>query len=517
MKLYWARDVREADRIAIQEMGIPSLALMENAARSITQALLEELPERLRGQVLILCGKGNNGGDGMAAARMLKEHGHSPEVVLLGDPARLSGDASVQYQRLGPAGVPCEILDGSGSIPALSERLRCADLVLDALLGTGLGGPAAGLSAEVIRAVNESGAFVASVDIPSGLSGDAYGPTGDAVRAQLTLTLALGKPPLFTPESAPLCGEVRILDIGIPAEATSRLRSAGETLDAGWAGAFFHQRRPATHKGDAGRLLLVAGSLGKSGAAVLCARGALRSGAGLVTVATPASAQRLVAAGLPEAMTLPLPETKEGTLSMDALTPILAFCDRVDAVGMGPGLGDFPETQALARELYGRIPVPCAVDADGLNAFQGEPERLALHAGARVLTPHPGEMGRLVDLTAAQVVAERYNLAPAQAEAWQAALLLKGYRTLVAAPGEPWRLNLSGGPHMAGPGFGDVLTGIVGALLARGLSPRDAASLGAWWHGAAADLASDRLGGYGLLASECADALPVVEGSLRTP
>jgi len=517
MKLYWAKDVREADRIAIQEMGIPSLTLMENAARSITKALLEEVPERLRGRVLVLCGKGNNGGDGMAVARMLKERGHSPEVVLLADPARLSGDASVQYERLGPAGVPWETLDGAQAVPALSQRLRSADLVLDALLGTGLGGPAAGLSAEVIRAVNESGAFVASVDIPSGLSGDACAPPGEAIRAQLTLTLALAKPPLFAPESAPLCGKVRLLDIGIPPQAISRLRPAGEALDTAWARNFFQPRRPQTHKGDAGRLLLVAGSLGKSGAAVLGARGALRSGAGLVTVASPASAQPLVAAGLPEAMTLPLPETKAGTLSMDALTPILAFCDRVDAVGMGPGLGDLPETQALARELYERIPLPCAVDADGLNAFQGEPERLAHHAGARVLTPHPGEMGRLVGHAADQVIAQRYGLAPARAEAWQVALLLKGYRTLVAAPGEPWRLNLSGGPHMAAPGFGDVLTGIVTALLARGLSPLDAASLGAWWHGAAADLASERLGGYGLLASECADALPAVEGSLRTP
>ncbi len=515
MKLYTAETMRSVDRTAIETMGIPSLRLMENAAEAVVCALLEEVPDRLEGRVAILCGKGNNGGDGMAVARLLKGKGYDPSVVFLSEPEKLSADASVQYRRLAAAGVRTTCAPGDEAPGMVAAALAGADLVVDAMLGTGLGGPLGGRYLEVVRAVNACGAFVASVDIPTGLSGDSLKPPGEAVRADLTLTLALAKPPLFTPEGARFCGSVRVLDIGIPAEAAAGASPVAEALDPGWAAPFFTARVPETHKGSAGRVLLVAGSRGKSGAAVLAARGALRAGAGLVTVATPESAQPVVAASLPEAMTLPLPETREGTLSMDALTPILDFCGSVGAVGMGPGGGSFPETLALFRELYAAIPLPSAVDADAVNAFDGRAGELASHKAPRVLTPHPGEMGRLVGMSPGEVQDARYDLAPEKAAAWDVALLLKGYRTLVAAPGAPWRINLSGGPHMAGPGFGDILTGVVTALLGRGLGAFDAASLAAWWHGAAADEAGDGLGGYGLLASEAADALPRVEGRLR--
>ncbi len=516
MQLYWARDVREADRIAIEEMGIPSLALMENAARAVVRELVRLLPDPLAGRVTVVCGKGNNGGDGMAVARLLRGAGYVPEVLLLADPSALSGDAKAQYERLDGA-VPVHLLFRESDLDELARNLSEADLVVDCLLGTGLGGPVRGLFARAIAAINASGAFVVAVDIPSGLSGDALLPDDDAVCADLTLTLALAKPILYTPEAASLCGEVRLLDIGIPPAASGRLPVAGELLEASWAAPFFGARRPTAHKGDLGRLLLVAGGLGKSGAAVLAARGALRAGAGLVTVACPASSQPIIAAALPEAMTLPLPETAEGTLSMDALIPLLKTLKEVDAAGMGPGIGPIPETSALCRELYGQCPVPMVVDADALNAFAGQQGGLAEHAAARVLTPHPGEMARVVGGNAASVLASRYTLVPQWAETWGATVLMKGSRTLVAAPGKPWRMNASGGPHMAGPGFGDVLTGVIAALLGRGLRDADAASLGAWWHGAAADLAAEDLGGYGLLASECADALPLIEGEMRCP
>lgn len=517
MKLYWSREVKEVDRIAIEEMGIPSLSLMENAARALTRALHEELPGGLLARPLILCGKGNNGGDGMAVARLLRGQGSVPTVVLLGEPDQLSPDARAQWERLDPAGVPCRILSSEASLGELGALLAQADLAVDALLGTGLGGPAKGLAARAIEALNDSGALVVSVDVPSGLSGDALAPLGPAVEADLTLTLALAKPVLLTPEGAPFCGRVRLLDIGLPPEAAARVTFAGEALDADWGASRLPTRREGAHKGDLGRLLIVAGGRGRSGAAVLAARGALRAGAGLVTVATPASSQPVVAASLPEAMTLPLPETSEGTLSMDALMPLLEACGGADAVGLGPGLGTGAETSALCAELYRRVAQPLALDADGLNAFAGDPAALARHAGERVLTPHPGEMGRLVGEPADHVLGSRYDLAPARAAQWNVTLLLKGYRTLVAVPGRPWRMNLSGGPHMAGPGFGDVLTGVVTALLARGMEPFDAASLAAWWHGAAADAAQARLGGFGLLASECADALPGVAGGAREP
>ena len=517
MKLYWAREVREGDRMAIEEMGMPSLTLMENAARAIVRALIELVPELLHGRVAVCCGKGNNGGDGMAVARLLKGAGYAPEVLLLAEPTQLSPDARAQYERILGCGLVCRILSREQDMASFRETLSGADLVIDALLGTGLGGPVRGMWGEAIAAINSSSAFVDAVDIPSGLSGDALAPDGPAVRADLALTLALPKPILYTAEGAAFCGEVQVLDIGIPAGVTSCLPFAGEALDDTWARPFFKGRSPVTHKGDLGRILLVAGSVGKSGAAVLAARGALRTGAGLVTVACPTSAQPAVAASLPEAMTLALPETREGTLSMDALMPLLRACEGADALGLGPGLGQVHETAALCREIFKIAPLPAVADADGLNAFASQAASLSAHAGPRVLTPHPGEMARLVESTAGGVIVGRFDLLPSKAAEWDAVVLLKGYRTLIAAPGAPWRMNLSGGPHMAGPGFGDVLTGMVAALLGRGLAPADAAALAAWWHGAAADEAQRRLGGYGLLASECADALPAVEGQLRLP
>ncbi len=410
MRLYTAETMRIVDRAAIEGMGIPSLTLMENAAEAVVRALVEECPERLEGRVLILCGKGNNGGDGFAAARLLKGRGYDPEVIVAADPDGLSADASAQYQRLTAAGVRPSVAAGDDAPALVSTSASRADLVVDALLGTGLGGPLRGRYLEIVRALNACGAFVAAVDIPSGLSGDELKPLGEAVRADLTLTLALAKPPLFTPEGAAWCGKVRVLDIGIPREASERAGFVAEALDFEWAAPFFTAREPGTHKGDAGRVLLVAGSRGKSGAAVLAARGALRAGAGLVTVATPESAQPVVAASLPEAMTLPLPETREGTLSMDALTPVLDFCRSVAAVGIGPGGGSFPETQALFRELYAAVPLPVIVDADAINAFAGRAEELSMHAGPRVLTPHPGEMGRLAGLSAAEVLRSQVRI-----------------------------------------------------------------------------------------------------------
>lgn len=512
MRLYTAASMREIDRRAIEGMGLPSLSLMENAAQAIVGAIRARYAPQAWGRVVILCGKGNNGGDGLAVARILKGLGASPEVLLFSPEGSLSGDAAVQLQRAREAGVPLEAAPAGA---ALCQRLSSADLLVDALLGTGTQGAPQGALAEAVAAVNASGILRISVDIPSGLSGDRLAPHGPAVRADLTVTLGFAKPVLFTPEGAPFAGEVVVADIGIPTEAADGQPVAGEALNWDWARPLFAPRPPTAHKGSCGRVLLVAGSLGKAGAAVLAARGALRAGAGLVTVAVPEPVQVAVSTALPEAMVVPLPATREGSLSMDALTPLFSLAEGCDTCGIGPGLGSVAETAALARELYAGVPLPAVVDADGLNALAGQGAGLRRHAGPRVLTPHPGEMARLTELPAPELLQRRYEWVPEKAAAWEVTLLLKGFRTLVSDGKAPWRMNLSGGPHMAGPGMGDVLTGILAVLLARGLSPLDAASLGAWWHGAAGDLAFQRVGGYGLLASEVADALPAVEGRMR--
>ncbi len=515
MRLYSASAMREIDRRAIQEMGVPSLALMENAAAAVVAVLREEFPSLPGGRAAVLCGKGNNGGDGFAVARLLREAGGAPEVFLFAGGEALAGDAALQLEKARSAGVPVVPVAGTEGMAAVRAALDGAGLAVDALLGTGTRGAVSGLLAEAIAALNAGCSTVVSLDVPSGLSGDRCAPHGPAVRAALTVTLGFAKPVLFTPEGEPFAGKVVVADIGLPPRASEGVAPLGEALGEVWARPLFPARGPLAHKGGCGRVLIVAGSAGKAGAALLAARGALRAGAGLVTVAAPAPLLPALAGGLPEAMALPLPATVEGTASMDGLTPVLALARECDAVGMGPGLGTFAETAALARELYAALPVPAVADADALNAFAGAEGQLSRHAAPRVLTPHPGEMGRLLGLPASEVLASRYESVPEKARAWGAALLLKGHRTLVSDGAGPWRLNLSGGPHMAAPGMGDVLTGVVAALLARGFSPLDAASLGAWWHGAAADAAFEKLGGYGILASEVADALPKIEGRLR--
>ncbi len=515
MHLYSASAMREIDRRAIEEMGVPSLALMENAAAAVAEEIFSRASSHLSPKTVVLCGKGNNGGDGLAVARLLAARGARPVVLLLSAARELSGDASAQLEMARKAGIVIE--EAGGSVEKAKTALQGASLVVDAILGTGTRGEVTGFLAETIEAVNGSrgsGSFIVSIDIPSGLSGESLAPSGPAVRAGLTVTLGFGKPVLFTPEGAPYCGDVVEKKIGIPENASLGVAPTATALDEKWALQFFAPRPLTAHKGFCGRVLLVCGSTGKGGAAALAARGALRAGAGLVTVALPEPALAGLSC-LPETMALPLPATGEGTLSMDALVPIIDFSRHVDAMGIGPGLGTVPETSALARELYAKVKLPMAVDADALNAFEGRQEALRTHAGPRLLTPHPGEMGRITGASIKDVLASRYDLVPRMAAEWQAPVLLKGFRTIVSDGKLPWRINLSGGPHMAGPGMGDVLTGVAAALLARGLSPLDAASLGAWWHGAAGDAAFQNMGGYGLLASEVADALPAIEGRAR--
>ena len=514
MRLYTASQMRRVDEIAIREIGIPSLRLMQNAGEAVARVLSREVPQLLK-RVLVVCGKGNNGGDGMVVARLLRRQGYDPRVCLLYSPAALSGDALEQFNRLGPAGVRWGVASSPSDLPALRGLAENSGIILDAILGTGTQGALQGYLLEVVETLNSSGTPTVAIDVPSGLSGDSYTPIGPCVNAAMTITLAHGKPCLFTPECQPYCGDVHLVDIGIPEEASEGVAFEAEALDDEWASGRFLVRPPGSHKGDCGRVLLIAGGRGKSGAAALAGMGALRAGTGLLTIAVPQGIGRAVAGSVPEAMTLPLPETCGGLLGMDALQPLLDFSKNCDSVGIGPGLGTSPETASLVREIYGTIPLPMIADADALAAFESCPEKLSRHAGGRVLTPHPGEMARISGIPSSEVVKRRYGITPEKADEFGVTLLLKGYRSLVVQRGKPLRMNLSGGPHMAAPGMGDVLTGVVASLLARGTEPFDAASLACWWHGAAADLAFQRCGGYGLLASEVAGALPAVEGGTR--
>jgi NAD(P)H-hydrate epimerase len=493
--------MRAIDRAAIDELGVPSLALMERAGRAVAEAALALAGPR--GRVLVVAGAGNNGGDGYVAARLVRAAGREARVVALVPPARLSPDARAVREAAERAQVPVEDL---GELTPLEAGV--GDVVVDALFGTGLSRAPEGAFARAIARIEEarvSGARVLAVDVPSGLSADTGRPLGPCVRADRTVTFALPKRGLVLHPGPSFAGEVTVADIGLPAEAVRRVPAGCELLTDVEARVLVPPRAPDAHKGDAGRVLVLAGSPGKTGAAHLALTGALRGGAGLVTLAARAEALPLALAGRPEAMSTALPG--EGPLVRGDLGALLAAAKGMDALVAGPGIARGPETGELLRALVDRARLPAVLDADALNALAEQPELLHGLEVPLVLTPHPGEMARLCGTTIEAVQADRIALAADRARAWNATVVLKGAGTVVAAPGAPPAVIPTGNPGLATGGTGDVLAGLVGALLAGGVAPFAAARAAAWVHGRAGDLAARRYGMRGLVAGDLGEAI----------
>ena len=465
----------------------------------------------LRGRsVVVLCGKGNNGGDGFVVARRLRAAGARVRVFLVGRRSEVRGDAAGALGRW--KGRVDETV-GAPDLDAIDRALADAALVVDALLGTGTEGPARGLMAEVIARLEHRTAPgsplppVVSLDLPSGLSADRGTLLGPTVRAALTTTFAGYKRSLLLHPAADRTGEVVVVPIGIPAAEVAR-GARTFLLEATDLRGRLAARPADAHKGVYGHLLVVAGSLGKTGAAALAARAALRCGAGLVTAAVPASQQPVVAALGLEYMTEALADLAGGTVAREAGARVLELAAAMDAVALGPGLSLASEAQALARELVARVPRPMVVDADALTALAGHLDTLRGAAGPRLLTPHPGEMARLLGVTVGEVQEDRIERARTFAVDHGVWLALKGAGTVVAAPdGSVW-INPTGNPGMAKGGSGDVLTGMVGAFLARGLAPLEALQTAVYLHGRAGDLVRDQLGEEGMLAGDIVEAIP---------
>lgn len=518
IRLATAEEMRRADRRAIEQFGMSSLLLMENAGRGAADAI-ERVFGPVRGRrVGIVCGKGNNGGDGFVVARHLAGRGGSVEVWLIGAAAELSGDAATNLAVLRRAALPViEVTDAPGStgIADLRQGLSRADLLVDALLGTGVRGPAVGLMAEAIRAVNDTRRPVCALDLPSGLSADRGDSLGPTIRARLTVTFGLPKVGLFLSAGPFHAGQVEVTDLGVPREWLEEGLRVG-LVEAEEIGGVIPARPKDAHKGRYGHLLVVAGSVGKTGAAILACLGALRGGTGLVTCALPATQQPVVAARLAEAMTEPLPETVAQTLSAKALDRLLELAGRMDAVAVGPGAGLEPETQAMVREVIQAAERPMVVDADALTALVGHLPLVRQARGPRLLTPHPGEAARLLGQSIADVQADRIETARRLAAETGAVIALKGTATLVASPDGEVTLNPTGNPGMATGGMGDVLTGLAGGLLAQGLAPEVALRAAVYLHGLAGDLTAAERGEAGLLAGDVAEALPAAIRRVRT-
>ncbi len=503
-----AAQMRELDKETIEGVGIPGLLLMENAGRGAAEYIRRHYGQTIQGEVLVVAGPGNNGGDGFVIARHLAQSGMGVKILLLVEPERYKGDAGLNYEIAKKLNIPMiECLDEAAVHP-VGRTIETAGLVVDAIFGTGLSRPPAGRFAAVISIINETAVPVVAVDIPSGLSADTGQPLSIAVRADSTVTMALPKTGHVLSPGREYTGLLEIIDIGIPAFLVERKGIETELLDDDFFSSIVRPRPDSGHKGTFGHLLVMAGSRDKTGAAALVARGALRTGAGLVTVGCPKGVQPILATKLTESMTIGLPETTDGSPSIAVLDGLDRLLKGKRAVAIGPGIGLGQETMELVRELVGSLPLPLVADADALTAI-GTDHALVKNAPFdRILTPHPGEMARLTGLKTLDIQRDRVGTACFLAEATGAVVVLKGAGTVIARPDGRVAINSTGNPGMGAGGMGDVLTGIIGALLAQGYDPWDAARIAVFAHGKAADMLAKLKGRWGYLAQEVADWLP---------
>ncbi len=506
MKLATASQMRELDRRTIEEFGLPGMVLMEAAGRAATAAVRELLPCASPGPVVVVAGKGNNGGDGFVVARWLHDAGIPVEVCLLPAAAELAGDAAANCDLALNLGVT---VHEEASPSLLVDRLAGASIIVDAVLGIGISGEVRGAALIAIETMNASSAPVVAADIPSGIHADTGAILGVAVDARITVTFGLPKVGLHQYPGRACCGEIRVAEIGIPRAFIDEAGLSANLTDGPAAAGMLPPRPADMHKGVAGRLLVVAGSAGMTGAAAMSALGAMRAGAGLVYLACPHGLNDTLEAKCTEVLTLPVPESDRRSLALHAEPELLAAAESADAVLIGPGVSQDAETAELMHRLAAAVHAPLVIDADGLNAFAGRAGDLAARPAPTVITPHPGEMSRLTGLSTAEIADDRPTVARELAAHTGAVVLLKGAGTVIAAPdGELW-INSTGNPGLASGGSGDVLSGMIGAFMAGGSHALAAAVAGAWYHGRAADVAAEP-GMRGLLATDLLAALPSV-------
>jgi hydroxyethylthiazole kinase-like uncharacterized protein yjeF len=509
VKILTATEMREVDRLTI-ERGIPGLILMENAGSRVVDFLMQRFAPLSEHEVLVVCGRGNNGGDGFVVARQLftRELCRRLTVLELFDPEMLTGDAACNRQMLAAAGCPV-----SRDLP---NEANFATLVIDAILGTGLTGPAKGPSLDAIRLINERFPLAKriAVDIPSGLPTDETKPSGEFVRADCTVTFTAPKRSQCLSPVYQHMGELIVVPIGSPAElydSNPNLRLSLTTEED--LRPLFSKRVLDSNKGLYGHVLVVGGSFGKSGAPAMAGLGSYRSGAGLVTVAVPKSALTSVASLRPELMTEPLEETRSGRIGLAEADRLLELLKKMTVLALGPGLGTEDETVRLVKRLYVDAEVPAVVDADALNALAGNLPRTER---IRILTPHPGEMSRLTEKSTKEVQADRLGCAQDLAQSRGAVIVLKGDRTVIAFPnGETW-VNPSGSPAMATGGTGDILTGMIAGLIAQHPQTWQRAVVAAvWLHGKCGELAAKHWGEEATLATDLLNYLPEAMSVLR--
>ncbi|VEN75442.1 ADP-dependent (S)-NAD(P)H-hydrate dehydratase / NAD(P)H-hydrate epimerase [Candidatus Desulfarcum epimagneticum] len=509
MRIVTAAQMREMDRLTIESFGIPGRVLMETAGRGAARAFMERFPKPAReNSAGVLAGRGNNGGDGFVIARLLHEWGVETSVCLLSEKKRVKGEAADNLALLEPLGVEVLEAPDPAAFASVKDRLGRHTVFIDAMLGTGLSSDVRGLFEEAIAFVNSLKRPVFSVDIPSGLDSDTGRPRGACVRARATATFAFPKIGHILWPGADFCGKLEVVDIGIPRHIAALVKPDTRLTDPARIRSFFSPKGADIHKGDNGHVLALAGSPGKTGAAAMTGVSAMRAGAGLVTIAAPRGVSGVLETLSMETMTHPLPESENGRLGMAAFDEIKALLLEKNVLAMGPGLGADPGVRRLVRRLAAECPIPMVIDADALNCLAGDVSILRQSAGPVILTPHPGEMARLIQSTTADVQNDRLGHARALAADTGAHVVLKGAKTIVAGPNGRALINPTGNPGMASGGMGDVLTGVLAGLLSQGLSPGDAAAAAVYIHGDAADRLAEKKGAFGFLAGEVMEEIP---------
>ena len=507
MKVVTAKEMRQIDQQTIQGIGIPSIVLMENAGNAVVTAIRKHFSECRR--IVVVVGKGNNGGDGLVVARQLSLAGHSVQVILVSAPHEFTGDALSNLQVARNLKLPIIHVLSESDLDKLEHQISRCDLIVDAIFGTGLRGAVRGFVASVIACVNASGCPIVAVDLPSGLQTDSGAINGVCIKAAYTITIGLPKRGLLIYPGADMAGQLEVADIGFPPSVIETLDIQVNWTQLDDSAKLIPPRYHHSHKGTYGRVFVTGASTGMTGAAALTSQAAYRVGAGLVTVGVPKSLNSILEAKLTEVMSLPLSETAEGTLALDASAQILEFIETTGSIlAIGPGLSQNPETVALVQNLIRNSERPTVVDADGLNALAKSRKLLSSLRPQTVLTPHPGEMARLIDGTVTDVERDRIGIAQQFAQEHNVTLVLKGAPTVVAnGNGDVW-INSTGNSGMATGGMGDVLTGVIAGLMAQRSPSHDAAVLGVYLHGLAADIATESIGVHGLMAQDVLDSLP---------
>jgi ADP-dependent NAD(P)H-hydrate dehydratase / NAD(P)H-hydrate epimerase len=502
-----AEQMREIDRLTIEKYGTPSLTLMERGGAGVARAILQRFGDAVSKGVLILAGKGNNGGDGFVVGRLLRQQRISCEIALLAKRNEISIDAAHNLEAYLTAGGKVFDIDVD-RLALLNDSIAGKGLLVDAILGTGTKNEIRGLYADTIRAMNESGLPIVAIDIPSGLDTDKGTPLGMCIQAAMTVALAYPKLGQVIHPAVGYVGELVVVDIGIEPAAVTEVAPDAELLALEQVQSLVPVRKPDSHKGTYGHVVVIAGSRGKTGAAILASRACMRAGAGLTTLAAPRSLNDVFAGAMIEVMTEPLRDTVEEEIEPLTDDEWRRLLERKTVALFGPGIGVTDSTRNNLRWLLRHLSIPWVIDADGLNNLALDIDRLRQARTAPILTPHPGEMARLIGKDATSVNGDRVGVARAFATEHRCYVVLKGARTVLATPAGKIFINPTGNPGMASGGMGDVLAGILAALLAQGLSPEAAMKLAVYLHGFIADRIAAERGMLGMIASDIIDGLP---------